>query len=162
MAEGNASYNVPVRLSNTNVLQTEFNNIWENFGKEMKLMQEEMNRFQEGMFNRAFASPHGFTTPLIQNAGGGMQQLKLRFDLNQYTPEEIEVRTENNYLMVHAKHEENDGTKRVYREYNQQFMLPQGVSPDSVMSNLSADGVLTVQAPIPQLPDAQRHLAIRR
>ncbi|XP_044748131.1 protein lethal(2)essential for life-like [Coccinella septempunctata] len=162
MAEGNHPYNVPVRLSKTNVLTSEFDNMWDNFGKEMKAMQEEMNRFQEAMFSRAFTSPHGFTTPLIQDAGNGRQELKLRFDVSQYTPEEIEVRTENNHLLVHAKHEENDGTKRVYREYNQQFMLPQGISPDSVQSNLSADGVLTVQAPIPQLPDAQKHLAIRR
>ncbi|XP_045478751.1 heat shock protein 27-like [Harmonia axyridis] len=162
MAEGNSLRNVPMRLSNTNVLTSEFNNIWDNFGKEMKMMQEEMNRFQEAMFSRAFASPHGFTTPLIQDGKDGQRQLKLRFDVSQYAPEEIEVMTENNYLLVHAKHEDNDGTKRVYREYNQQFMLPQGVTPDVVQSNLSADGVLTVEAPIPQLPEVQKHLAIRR
>ncbi|KAL3266063.1 hypothetical protein HHI36_010250 [Cryptolaemus montrouzieri] len=156
--EGNASYNIPVRISKTNVLNHEFNNIWKNFGNQMTRMQEEMSKFHDAIQNRLFASPHGFTTPLIQE-NGNQKQLSLRFDVSQYRPEEIEVRTENNHLLVHARHEENDGNRRVCREYNQQFLLPHGVSPEYVRSNLSADGVLTVEAPIPELPNGQ-HLAI--
>jgi HSP20 family molecular chaperone IbpA len=51
---------------------------------------------------------------------------------------------------VHAKHEEKSETKSVYREYNREFLLPTGVNPELIRSSLSKDGVLTVEAPLPQ------------
>lgn len=75
--------------------------------------------------------------------------LKLRFDVSQYAPEEIVVKTVDQKLLVHAKHEEKSDTKSVYREYNREFLLPKGVNPESIKSSLSKDGVLTVDAPLP-------------
>merc|ERR1719315_155305 len=37
----------------------------------------------------------------------GEKELKLRFDVSQYSPEEIIVKTIDNKLLVQAKHEEN-------------------------------------------------------
>ncbi len=39
-------------------------------------------------------------------SGAGEKELKLRFDVSQYCPEEILVKTVDNKLLVHAKHEE--------------------------------------------------------
>lgn len=55
----------------------------------------------------------------------------------------------NVQIQVHAKHEEKSDTKSVYREYNREFLLPKGVNPESIRSSLSKDGVLTVDAPLP-------------
>jgi HSP20 family molecular chaperone IbpA len=38
----------------------------------------------------------------------------------------------------------------VYREYNREFLLPKGVNPEQIKSSLSKDGVLTVDAPLPE------------
>lgn len=109
----------------------------------------------------------------MQNEGDN-KVLKLRFDVSQYAPEEIIVKTvdqkllvssrKNTYIFlnwylicflllllfqVHAKHEEKSDTKSVYREYNREFLLPKGVNPESIKSSLSKDGVLTVDAPLP-------------
>lgn len=54
------------------------------------------------------------------------------------------------FKQVHAKHEEKSDTKSVYREYNREFLLPAGVNPELIRSSLSKDGVLTVEAPLPQ------------
>lgn len=107
-------------------------------------------------------------SPLIQDEGDS-KVLKLRFDVSQYTPEEIVVKTVDNKLMVsiaqpeinsiltqeffqvHAKHEEKTDTKSVYREYNREFLLPKNVNPESIRSSLSKDGVLTVDAPLPAI-----------
>lgn len=110
-------------------------------------------------------------SPLIQDDGDN-KVLKLRFDVSQYTPEEIVVKTVDNKLMVrfwltvdplgplltpsfplqvHAKHEEKSDTKSVYREYNREFLLPKNVNPESIRSSLSKDGVLTVDAPLPAI-----------
>lgn len=43
----------------------------------------------------------------------------VRFDVAQYRPEEVTVKTVDNRLLVHAKHEEKTPSRTVYREYNQ-------------------------------------------
>jgi len=80
----------------------------------------------------------------------GQKELKLRFDVSQYNPDEIMVKTVDNKLLVHAKHEEQTGGKTVFREYNREFLLPSGTDPESIRSSLSKDGILTVEAPLPQ------------
>ena len=54
------------------------------------------------------------------------------------------------YFQVHAKHEENSEGNSVFREYNREFLLPSGTDPESIKSSLSKDGILTVEAPLPQ------------
>jgi len=94
----------------------------------------------------------GLDSPLIQEdaANTGQKELKLRFDVSQYTPEEIMVKTVDNKLLVHAKHEENADGNSVFREYNREFLLPSGTDPEAIKSSLSKDGILTVEAPLPQ------------
>jgi len=99
--------------------------------------------------NTAGSVLEGLNSPLIQDDGDG-KSLKLRFDVSQYAPEEIVLKTVDNKLLVHAKHEEKSETKSVYREYNREFLLPSGVNPELIRSSLSKDGVLTVEAPLPQ------------
>lgn len=70
------------------------------------------------------------------------------------------MKTVDNRLLVHAKHEEKSQTRTVYREYNQEFMLPRGTNPETITSMLSTDGVLTVEAPLPAIqaaPPSQQH-----
>lgn len=86
--------------------------------------------------------------------------LKLRFDVSQYTPEEIVVKTVDNKLLVHAKHEEKTESKSVYREYNREFLLPKGTNPESIKSSLSKDGVLTVEAPLPAIGTGEKLIPI--
>ena len=79
----------------------------------------------------------GLKSPLIKEDAGGSQELKLRFDVSEYAPEEIMVKTVDNKLLVHAKHEEVGGGKSVYREYNREFLLPTGTNPELIKSSLS-------------------------
>eukprot|EP00096_Caligus_rogercresseyi_P000141 TRINITY_DN1038_c0_g1_i3.p1 TRINITY_DN1038_c0_g1~~TRINITY_DN1038_c0_g1_i3.p1 ORF type:complete len:145 (+),score=43.99 TRINITY_DN1038_c0_g1_i3:285-719(+) len=78
------------------------------------------------------------------------KELKLRFDVSSYLPEEIMVKTIDNKLMVHAEHEEKSDGKSSFRQYNREFLLPEGTDPELIKSSLSKDGILTVEAPLPQ------------
>ncbi|XP_034663937.1 heat shock protein beta-6 isoform X1 [Drosophila subobscura] len=181
MAEANKR-NIPIKLGDFSVIDTEFSNIRERFDSEMRKMEEEMAKFRHELMNReanffeSTSSTKKTTTttssttnsalpsripkqqnyvsdissPLIQDEGDS-KVLKLRFDVSQYAPEEIVVKTVDQKLLVHAKHEEKSDTKSVYREYNREFLLPKGVNPESIRSSLSKDGVLTVDAPLPAL-----------
>ncbi|XP_067214674.1 alpha-crystallin A chain isoform X3 [Linepithema humile] len=121
---------------------------------------------QQSTQNSSSLSPHhdhtwleGLNSPLIQDEGDN-KMLKLRFDVSQYTPEEIVVKTVDNKLLVHAKHEEKTESKSVYREYNREFLLPKGTNPESIKSSLSKDGVLTVEAPLPAIGSGEKLIPI--
>ncbi|XP_059483302.1 alpha-crystallin B chain isoform X2 [Neocloeon triangulifer] len=186
MADSNKR-NIPIKLGDFSVIDSEFSNIRERFDAEMRKMEDEMTRFRSELMNResnffktttsssssTTASSDGRTgggevrtwldgldSPLIQPDGADNKMLKLRFDVSQYAPEEIVVKTVDNKLMVHAKHEEKSDSKSVYREYNREFLLPKGTNPEDIKSSLSKDGVLTVEAPLPALGPGEARIPI--
>ncbi|XP_051160845.1 alpha-crystallin B chain isoform X2 [Leptopilina boulardi] len=180
MADSGIKRNIPIKLGDFSVIDTEFSNIRERFDAEMRKMEDEMSRFRSELMNREsniFKSTmstttqsnqsqndsntwlDGYNSPLIQDEGNN-KMLKLRFDVSQYTPEEIVVKTVDNKLLVHAKHEEKSETKSVYREYNREFLLPKGTNPESIKSSLSKDGVLTVEAPLPAIGQGEKLIPI--
>ncbi|XP_060527197.1 heat shock protein beta-1 isoform X2 [Cylas formicarius] len=181
---------IPIKLGDFSVIDTEFSNIRERFDAEMRKMEEEMSKFRSELMNREsnnfFRSTTSTTTqssntsgsdlahrpqelrtwyddinsPLIQSDGND-KSLKLRFDVSQYAPEEIVVKTVDNKLLVHAKHEEKTESKSVYREYNREFLLPKGTNPELIKSSLSKDGVLTVEAPLPAITSGEKLIPIQ-
>nr|QWV59571.1 heat shock protein 21.8 [Lasioderma serricorne] len=183
---------IPIKLGDFSVIDTEFSNIRERFDAEMRKMEEEMSKFRSELMNREsnnfFRSSTSTTTssstsntsgtdlahrpkesktwydeinsPLIQQ-DGNEKSLKLRFDVSQYAPEEIVVKTVDNKLLVHAKHEEKTESKSVYREYNREFLLPKGTNPEQIKSSLSKDGVLTVEAPLPAITQGETLIPIQ-
>jgi len=121
---------IPVKLGDFSVLDSEFNSIRERFDAEMRKMEDEMTKFRSELLNReqssvfsksstttssssttssntnnALSPPSssdwltGLHSPLIQE-DGEEKKLKLRFDVSQYTPEEIVVKTVDQKLMV--------------------------------------------------------------
>ncbi|XP_033326935.1 alpha-crystallin B chain isoform X3 [Megalopta genalis] len=185
MADSGIKRNIPIKIGDFSVIDTEFSNIRERFDAEMRKMEDEMSRFRSELMNResnnffksttstttqstqnSSLSPQhdsawldGLNSPLIQDEGDS-KMLKLRFDVSQYTPEEIVVKTVDNKLLVHAKHEEKTESKSVYREYNREFLLPKGTNPESIKSSLSKDGVLTVEAPLPAIGSGEKLIPI--
>lgn len=162
MADSANKRNIPIKLGDFSVIDTEFASIRERFDSEMRKMEEEMSKFRSELMNREsnfFETTSSTTTSNAASAlrpqasstqeDGDNKVLKLRFDVSQYAPEEIVVKTVDNKLLVHAKHEEKSDTKSVYREYNREFLLPKGCNPEMIKSSLSKDGVLTVDAPLP-------------
>lgn len=92
----------------------------------------------------------GLSSPLIKNsAENGPRILSIRFDVRSYEPDQIVVKTVDNLLTVHAKLEQNGPHSSLRREYNREFLLPEGTKLELIRSTLSADGVLTIEAPLP-------------
>ena len=71
-------------------------------------------------------------------------------DVHQFAPEELHVKVEENFLVVEGIHEEKpDEHGYISRRFTRRYTLPEGVRPESVLSNLSSDGILTVHASLP-------------
>ena len=91
--------------------------------------------------------------PIITEKDGSRKFL-MEFDVRQFKPDEINVRTENKVLSIHAVQEFKEGSKEEYREFARQFVLPSDLDDDHLESHLSPDGVLTVTAPLPAIKPA--------
>lgn len=94
----------------------EFQNIRNRFDEEMRRMEDEMSRFRGSLINHSREvdsrplSPGSrrremtsfvdtFESPLIRESSDG-KVLKLKFDVTDYQPEEIVVKTIDNKLTV--------------------------------------------------------------
>ncbi|KAF8789201.1 Protein lethal(2)essential for life like protein [Argiope bruennichi] len=78
----------------------------------------------------------------------GANQFKVMLNVKHFRPDEIEVKTVDNFIVIHGKHEEHaDEHGFVSREFTRRYQLPDDVEPQKVKSSLSQDGVLTISAP---------------
>merc|ERR1712018_508584 len=75
-------------------------------------------------------------------------KFQVEFDVKDYKPEELSIKTEGTTLVVLAKHEEKSGdSSYVTKQFEQRFTLPSGVKAEAISSSLSKDGKLMVAAP---------------
>jgi len=74
-------------------------------------------------------------------------KLTIKCDVHTYKPEEILVKTSHHMLIIHGKHEENTDGKHTVHEFTRKFILPKEVDPNTVVSSLTKEGCLTVEAP---------------
>ncbi|CAH1261901.1 CRYAB [Branchiostoma lanceolatum] len=79
------------------------------------------------------------------------EKYQVSVDVTGFSPDEISVKTVGNKVRVQGKHEarhaDQTGHSFRYQELRREFVLPEGVDPETVTSVLSKDGVLSIQAP---------------
>ena len=84
----------------------------------------------------------------VSEVKNNANKFEVKLDCSHFKPEEITVKTVDNNLIIHGKHEEKtDGHGWVSREFTRRYTLPEGVEEDKVVSALHSDGVLTIEAP---------------
>ena len=88
----------------------------------------------------------------------------VKLDCSHFKPEEIQVKTVDNNVVVHGKHEERtDKHGWVQREFTRRYALPEGCEPEKVTSSLTAEGILRIEAPkkaLPPLKENERTIPI--
>ena len=133
---------------------------WQDFVTPFKQMEQQMRKLdrQFSEMSQQMSMQMSQRMPMQMNKlnqdpyvvdSDGKRMYRLNFDLRQYKPEEIHVKTHNNMLSVHAKHESDGESGKLYREFQQQFTIPEGIQLHSMSSVLRPDGVLCVEAPVP-------------
>eukprot|EP00918_Siedleckia_nematoides_P062930 GHVU01137076.1.p1 GENE.GHVU01137076.1~~GHVU01137076.1.p1 ORF type:complete len:538 (+),score=67.27 GHVU01137076.1:80-1693(+) len=82
----------------------------------------------------------------------GTRVYRVRFDVKDFEPDEIHVKAEGKKLTVKAKHQEgSESGNKTTKQFNRSVDLPDGVDPDELMSYLSGEGILTVEAPVEEV-----------
>lgn len=74
-------------------------------------------------------------------------KFQINLDVQHFSPEEITVKTVDNYIVVEGKHEEKkDEHGFISRQFKRRYAIPESCNPDMIQSKLSSDGVLTISA----------------
>lgn len=94
----------------------------------------------------------------------GKDGFKVSVDVRQFSPNEITVKTNENSVTIEGKHEEHQGDQGyISRQFTQRYSLPPAYDPNTVTSQMSSDGVLTIKAPTPKaLEGKERHVSIQQ
>ncbi|XP_014253813.1 alpha-crystallin A chain-like [Cimex lectularius] len=73
---------------------------------------------------------------------------KVNLDVQQFKPEELKVKVENDMVVIDGKHEErSDEHGFISRQFTRKYRIPKDVDVNALKSNLSSDGVLSLHAP---------------
>ncbi|CAG7730719.1 unnamed protein product [Allacma fusca] len=83
---------------------------------------------------------------------GDQQKYCLNVRVGNFSPENVKISLKDRVMTIEAKTEEKseDGNRRVYQEVSRQFTLPENVDLKEVKSILTPEGVLKIEAPLPQ------------
>ncbi|KZC10002.1 PREDICTED: protein lethal(2)essential for life-like [Dufourea novaeangliae] len=83
-------------------------------------------------------------------------------DVQQFEPNEIDVKVVDRFVVVTAKHEEKrDEHGWVSRQFMRKYLIPEQCDIDQVSSKLSLDGLLTINAPRKAQPKAENERVIK-
>lgn len=115
------------------------------FDQELEKIRKDLFRLDEA---HAPGGSLQVENPFVTDAEGN-RKLALRYDVSQFNPDEVTVKTTENEVVVHAKHSEEAEGRKSYREFTRKFTLPDRVDPKTLKATLSKDGVLHVEAPAP-------------
>ncbi|XP_059142398.1 uncharacterized protein LOC131930040 isoform X2 [Physella acuta] len=86
---------------------------------------------------------------VIEKDDNGQPVFRVRFNMKEYKPEEVNVKMDSTKIMVSARHEEKGSGSTVSREYSREVQIPRDVDPLALQCTLNPDGYLVVHAPLP-------------
>ena len=92
------------------------------------------------------------------------EEFKISLDVSQFKPEELEVKVVDDFLVVHAKHEERcDEHGFIAREFKRRYILPKTCEQEKIASTLTPEGILIITAPKippPEVESKERKIPI--
>jgi HSP20 family molecular chaperone IbpA len=88
-------------------------------------------------------------------------KFEVKLDVTHFRPEEITVKTVDKDLIVEGKHGERpDENGFVSRQFTRRYEMPENIDLEQMTSSLSADGKLSIEAPIKQSSPKERVIPI--
>ncbi|XP_046751733.1 protein lethal(2)essential for life-like [Diprion similis] len=156
-----------------------FSNWWEDLNEPHSLVDQ---HFGVGLNPEQLLAPsllHGRRTPgsmyyrpwgaLMHQGNTGSSvvkadkdQFKVILDVQQFKPDEINVKVVDKCVVVEAKHEEKrDEHGWVSRQFERRYLIPDQCNVDEVSSSLSSDGILTITAPRKEQPKVEGERSIK-
>lgn len=177
MARFRSELSVPIKRDDMNFQDRQMK-VWEDMEVKMEKRKKEWSNDFDKMRDEFFTLKPGLAdrrestigldklgalSTVYEQDSAGQQRFKVRFDVSDFKPDEIQVKVQENKVIVYAKHEERNNTQSVSKEYSRQVDIPMNVDQERLQCVLSRDGILTVDGPVfsNQLVPSQQVLPIQ-
>lgn len=126
-------------------------------GSTLQAVDRQFNEMERDLAN-VFGSVAGSTSlnPRIEPQivqDGDKKKYMLNINMGkEFAPENLKMSIKDNVMTIDAKKEfvSEDGNHRSYQEVSRKFTLPEGIDAKAVTSHLDNQGVLKIEAPLPQ------------
>ncbi|XP_073995602.1 protein lethal(2)essential for life-like [Rhodnius prolixus] len=149
-----------------------FNDVWDdyrrpfrgdiydqNFG--MGLLNEEIQRAKDALLAVPLRSRYfrPWRSLSVEDSGvsalhSDRSEFRVNLDVQQFKPEELNVKIADGFIVVNGKHEERtDQHGYISRQFTRRYKVPEEVDTNAFVSNLSSDGVLSIFAPKKTIKD---------
>lgn len=104
--------------------------------------------------SQMLANIEAHTSPVSESGKSGKYSIKI--DVGEgFSPEDIKVNLKDRLLTIHAKMEKKSEDGRIYQEVSRSFTLPEIINPEEVKSLFTPEGILTIEAPLPEVEAPQ-------
>lgn len=110
--------------------------------------------FAESPFRREFMSRHSSNLRKEMMSTGSStvkndpNQFQILLDVSQFQAGEVDVKTIDHEVIIHAKHDEKeDEHGKISREFKRRIVLPLGVDPLQITALYDSKGILAIRAP---------------
>lgn len=90
---------------------------------------------------------------MVKIDADGNRRLHVVFNLKDFQPEEIKIKTHKHNLIISAKKETKSDHDYYLREFSQSYPLPKDLKLEDLKSKWSEDGMLTIEAPLPKITE---------
>jgi len=98
----------------------------------------------------------------ISTVKADKDKFQVVLDVQQFKPDEINVKVVDKSVVIEAKHEEKqDEHGWISRQFVRRYMIPEQCDIDQVTSSLSSDGMLSITAPRKDKPKTQNEREIK-
>ncbi|CAH8460190.1 unnamed protein product [Heterobilharzia americana] len=117
----------------------------------MNQMEQRMQEFRRrmGISDPPFTdSFNDFLKDAYEVGKDGKVHFKVRFDVKGFSPEDINVSTTDNRVVVSAKKMTQTDTSKSSRQFCRMIELPQSIEQTKLECHLTNDGVLMLEAPL--------------
>ncbi|CAJ0959197.1 unnamed protein product, partial [Mesorhabditis belari] len=106
-------------------------------------------------FVPSYSSHQSTSSRTVATNVGTLQQsddsIHLSINVSEYKTEELKVSVIGDFIVIEAKHgERSDELGTIERQFTRKIALPKGCPPESVISSLSSDGILSISAVAPR------------
>ncbi|KAL3841362.1 hypothetical protein ACJMK2_019520 [Sinanodonta woodiana] len=162
MAQFRSELHIPVKRDDMDFQERQIK-VWEDMETRMERRRKEWDDEFEKIRNEFFHLKPGLAERRASTIGldkidslktvyeqdaQGNQRFKVRFDVSEFKPEEIQVKVQENKVIVYARQEVHSNKSSVSREYSRQVDIPPNVDQERLNCILSKDGILTVDGPV--------------
>ncbi|RNA00745.1 Body wall muscle HR-29 [Brachionus plicatilis] len=129
-------------------LEREFDNTKRQFEKTMNLLPPN--------YLPSLIRPKALESNIVRMDNEGNRSLQIEYDLSDFEPEEVKIKTHGHTLKIKAKKEQKSDKEYSLKEFAQSFTLPKELKLEDLKSRWSDDGILIIEAPLPKMVESKK------